>query len=174
MEPPEAPYEAQDSGAERPRTKRVVRIDQRRSRGAANVCPRRLSPSPSRADEVGLLGTRRPLESTRDRGPSLRRPVARRLVQKGARHGLPDGSIGLGRFNHGWRSAPPLCLTWADDVPVGVRHLTWRQRDSGPLRRPIHQPARQPAVQPMLPDQIGATVAIDITDGANGPIRAGA
>ena len=39
---------------------------------AANVCPRRLSPSPSRADDVGLLGTRRPLESTRDRGPSLR------------------------------------------------------------------------------------------------------
>jgi transposase len=39
---------------------------------AANVCPRRLSPSLSRADEVGILGIRRPL--------AQERPQARRLM----------------------------------------------------------------------------------------------
>src|SRR4029453_14524474 len=36
---------------------------------AANVYPRRVSPSPSRADEAGLLGIRRPPESKPDQGP---------------------------------------------------------------------------------------------------------
>ena len=49
---------------------------------AANVCPRCLSPSPSRADEVGLLGfiVLRSLRANRE--PSFRRPVAKGCVHE--------------------------------------------------------------------------------------------
>ena len=47
------------------------------------------------ADEVGLLGIRRPLESTRDRGPSLRRPVAKRRVHEDYSRKVAQGGLSI-------------------------------------------------------------------------------